>query len=107
MEINKQSENLEKMSEGFRKIGVAMGDMADAIIEAFSGLVNVVWDNLKPTLKFLDKTMSRKRFVKLLMSQGIQRNEANKIAWEVHAKNGKYTLMDCCKAIKNKEEKRC
>lgn len=28
--------------------------------------------------------ISRKRFVKLLMSIGYQRNEANKIAWRYH-----------------------
>ena len=38
--------------------------------------------------------ISRKRFVKLLMSIGYQRNEANKIVWRYHEEKGKYTFLD-------------
>ena len=38
--------------------------------------------------------ISRKRFVKLLMSIGYQRNEANKIAWRYHEEKRKYTFLD-------------
>ena len=62
------------------------------------------YGQIKEITKGLDKNISRKRFVKLLMSQGIQRNEANKIAWKVHAEKGKYTLLDYALTIKNKEE---
>ena len=41
--------------------------------------------------------ISRKRFVKLLMSIGYQRNEANKIAWHYHAEKGRYTFLDFIK----------
>lgn len=36
------------------------------------------------------------------MSKGIQRNEANKIAWEIHKKYGKYTVRYLLSAIKKK-----
>lgn len=100
-------ESIDRMNEAFRKFGEAMGDVARSIVDVFSEAFSNAWETIKDISKILDKTVSRKRFVKLLMSRGFQRNEANQIAWEVHAKNGKYTLMDCCKAIKNKEEKIC
>lgn len=40
------------------------------------------------------ETISRKKFVKLLMSKGIQRNSANEIAKYVLNRNGRYTLFD-------------
>lgn len=43
------------------------------------------------------ETISRKKFVKLLMSKGIQRNGANEIAKYILNKNGKYSLMDLLK----------
>lgn len=39
-------------------------------------------------------TLSRKKFIKLLMSKGIGRNGANEIAKHVLKKNGRYTMMD-------------
>ncbi|MBO5475548.1 MAG: hypothetical protein J5982_03460 [Bacilli bacterium] len=93
------TESIEKMSEAFRNLGTAFGEFARPIVDVFSN----AWEQIK-ALDSIDKTMSRKRFVKLLMSQGIQRNEANKIAWKVHAEKGKYTLLDYALAIKKKEE---
>ena len=92
-------ESIDRMNKAFRKFGEAMGDVARSIVEVFGN----AWEQIK-ALDFLDKTMTRKRFVKLLMSQGIQRNEANKIAWKIHAEKGKYTLLDYALTIKNKEE---
>ena len=43
------------------------------------------------------ETISRKKFVKLLMSKGIQRNGANEIAKYILNKNGKYSLLDLLK----------
>lgn len=96
-------ESIERMTEAFRKFGEAMADVARSIVDVFGEVFKNAWEQIK-ALDFLDKTMTRKRFVKLLMSQGIQRNEANKIAWKVHAEKGKYTLLDYALAIKNKEE---
>lgn len=41
-----------------------------------------------------DMTLSRKKFIKLLMSKGIGRNGANEIAKYILKKNGRYTMMD-------------
>lgn len=98
------TESIDRMSEAFRKFGEAMADVARSIVEVFGEIFSNAWLQIKEITKGLDKDISRKRFVKLLMSQGIQRNEANKIAWKVHAENGKYTLLDYALAIKNKEE---
>lgn len=38
--------------------------------------------------------LSRKKFIKLLMSKGIGRNGANDIAKYVLNKNGRYTILD-------------
>lgn len=38
--------------------------------------------------------LSKKKFVKLLMSKGIGRNGANEIAKYVLKKNGRYTMLD-------------
>lgn len=38
--------------------------------------------------------LSRKKFIKLLMSKGIGRNGANEIAKYILKKNGRYTMMD-------------
>ena len=99
-----EDNSLEIMQEGFKKMGIAMKDLASAISQAMTGLVNNVWNSIKPALSFLDKNISRKRFIKLLMSRGFQRNEATKIAWEVHKEKGKYTLLDYFSRIDNKEE---
>lgn len=39
-------------------------------------------------------TLSRKKFIKLLMAKGIGRNGANEIAKYVLKKNGRYTMLD-------------
>lgn len=38
--------------------------------------------------------LSRKKFIKMLMSKGIGRNGANEIAKHVLKKNGRYTMLD-------------
>lgn len=39
-------------------------------------------------------TLSRKKFIKLLMAKGIGRNGANEIAKYILKKNGRYTMID-------------
>ncbi len=54
-----------------------------------------IWESIKEKMPDFEKMkISRKRFVKLLMSIGYQRNEANKIAWRYHEEKGKYTFLD-------------
>ena len=97
-------ESMERMSKAFSQLGIAMGEAARSFIDVFSEVFKNAWESIKNVSEVLDKNISRKRFIKLLMSQGIQRNEANKIAWKVHAEKGKYTLLDYALAIKNEEE---
>ena len=40
------------------------------------------------------KHITRKRFIKLLMARGMQRNQANKLAKEIHKEKGFYTELD-------------
>lgn len=42
----------------------------------------------------INTKMTRKKFVKMLMSKGIGRNGAHEIANYVRRKNGRYTLFD-------------
>lgn len=98
------TESIDRMNEAFRKFGESMTEVAKSIVEVIGEIFSNTWLQIKEITKGLDKNVSRKQFVKLLMSQGIQRNEANKIAWKVHAEKGKYTLLDYALAIKNKEE---
>ena len=55
-------------------------------------------------MNFFDKNISRKRFIKLLMSVGYQRNTANKIAWKYHKEKGEYTLLDFLIENQKKED---
>lgn len=105
MEANNMNpESIDRMNKAFSKFGEAMAEAAKSIVEVFGEIFSNAWLQIKEITKGLDKNISRKRFVKLLMSQGIQRNEANKIAWKVHVEKGKYTLLDYALTIKNKEE---
>lgn len=52
---------------------------------------------INPNISFdftTDMTLSRKKFIKLLMAKGIGRNGANEIAKHVLKKNGRYTMID-------------
>lgn len=44
--------------------------------------------------RLMAKWISRKRFIKLLMSRGIQRNETKEIANRIFNKYGRYTTYD-------------
>jgi hypothetical protein len=56
---------------------------------------NISTTNLSMNIN-IDKSipLTRKKFIKLLMSKGIQRNGANEIAKHVLKKHGKYTMVD-------------
>lgn len=75
----------------------ALLPLTDVIENICKAYVNV-FENLKDKIFIFEKMkISRKRFVKLLMSIGYQRNEANKIAWRYHAEKGRYTFLDFIK----------
>lgn len=75
-------EVLEKFSIAAKQVGIAMSDFAKSLSECTF--------EIECEIKFL----TRKRFVKLLMGNGHQRNEANQIARRVWFKNGHYTYFD-------------
>ena len=75
-------EALEKFSNSAKQVGIAMSDFAKSLSECTF--------ELECEIKYL----TRKRFVKLLMCNGYQRNEANQIARRVWFKNGHYTYFD-------------
>lgn len=88
---------VEKTSEAIKPVINAISNIANSIVKNFID----VWEQIKPNL---DKQISRRRFIKLLMSQGVQRNEANNIAWNIHREKGKYTFLDYLITLKNKEK---
>jgi hypothetical protein len=87
-------EAIKKLGDGFKKALPSLTEFIENICKAY---VNV-FENIKDKIFIFEKMkISRKRFVKLLMSIGYQRNEANKIAWRYHAEKGRYTFLDFIK----------
>lgn len=87
-------EATKKLGDAFKKALLPLTEVIENICKAY---VNV-FENLKDKIFIFEKMkISRKRFVKLLMSIGYQRNEANKIAWRYHAEKGRYTFLDFIK----------
>lgn len=87
-------EATKELGAAFKKALLPLTDVIENICKAY---VNV-FENLKDKIFIFEKKkISRKRFVKLLMSIGYQKNEANKIAWRYHAEKGRYTFLDFIK----------
>lgn len=87
-------EATKELGDALKKALLPLTDVIENICKAY---VNV-FENLKDKIFIFEKMkISRKRFVKLLMSIGYQRNEANKIAWRYHAEKGRYTFLDFIK----------
>ena len=87
-------EATKELGDAFKKALLPLTDVIENICKAY---VNV-FENLKDKIFIFEKMkISRKRFVKLLVSIGYQRNEANKIAWRYHAEKGRYTFLDFIK----------
>lgn len=94
--------DVDAVAESFSNFGRTIATTLNGVIDLFSNL----WENIKKyiPIELYNKRVSRKRFVKLLMSYKIQRNEANKIANEIHKQNGEYRLSDICKYIGGNNE---
>lgn len=75
--------------EALEKFAKAAKEAGSAILDLGKSLSDFTFE-FEYKLKFL----TRKRFVKLLMGNGYQRNEANQIARRVWFKNGHYTYFD-------------
>lgn len=83
-ETSEAIESFEKFSNAAEEVGIAMSDFAKSL-----GKCTFEFE-FECEIKYL----KRKRFVKLLMCNGYQRNEANQIARRVWFKNGHYTYFD-------------
>lgn len=105
MENNEELTNLvhefvENVSEAIKPVIEAIKKIADSLSTAFLE----AWKEVKFDMSYFDKNISRKRFIKLLMSIGYQRNTANKIVWKYHEEKGEYTLLDFLIENRKKED---
>lgn len=91
---------VETASEAIKPVIEAIKNIVDSLSTAFLE----AWKEVKFSMDFFDKNITRKRFIKLLMSIGYQRNEANKIAWKYHEEKGKYTILDFMIENRKKED---
>lgn len=95
--------DVESVSQAFARVGEACAKTMNSIIDAFRDVVPRVLNAITPVYsELIKKRISRKRFIKLLMAEGIQRNEAQKIAIKYHKEQGYYCMFDVYKATKNK-----
>lgn len=69
----------EKISEGANLLAEGLAKFMNNLVDTFTTAFNQAWPKLKSILNFMDKTMTKKKFKKMLQAAGIQRNEINKI----------------------------
>jgi len=94
---NNNQEVLDTIHEFYEKVSELIKPVVNALKNIMNALTTTflkAWEEVKFNISFFDKNVSRKRFVKLLMSIGYPRNMANQIAWNYHNKKGKYTILD-------------
>lgn len=107
----KNTTDLDKLLKDFvDNVYQAITPLVDAlknIIDHLSVAFLKAWEQTKFSMTFFDKKITRKKFIKLLMSIGYQRNEANKIAWKLHEEKGHYTVLDYMVKVKEMEDSKC
>lgn len=94
------NELYDNIYEAIKPVVEAIKKLADSLSTAFLE----AWKEVKYDINYFDKNISRKRFTKLLISIGYQRNDANKIAWKYHEEKGEYTLLDFLIENQKKED---
>lgn len=94
------NELYDNIREAIIPIVEAIKKLADSLSTAFLE----AWKEVKFDISYFDKNISRKRFTKLLISIGYQRNEANKIVWKYHIEKGEYILLDFLIENRKKED---
>lgn len=104
----------EEYIEAEKKIKKLIDDIMKPVVEVFEQIANTIaeisadiFDNPKKAVNnfiytILDKKISKKKFIKLLQSEGVQRNEINKI---VQGNKEKYTYLRYYNIVKNLYEK--
>lgn len=95
--------NVENFSNAMKEVGKIIANTMNAIINVFKEIAENISYVMQKTI--FSKKVSRKRFIKLLMSYGIQRNEANKIASYYHKKDGYYLLINVYMEVKKCQKK--
>lgn len=90
----------ENVSEAIKPVLEAVKNIMDSLSTTFLE----AWKEVKFDMSYFDKNISRKKFIKLLLSIGYQRNTANKIAWKYHKEKGEYTLLDFLIENRKKED---
>lgn len=78
-----------------KQLAEAFADISKKMFEIFKPVVNELW---KISKKMVNTKLTKKKFIKLLQSQGIQRNKINEIV-----KNNKepYTYLRILNQIDN------
>ena len=94
------NELYDNIYEAIKPVVEAIKKLVDSLSTAFLE----AWKEVKYDINYFDKNISRKRFIKLLISIGYQRNDANKIAWKYHEEKGEYTLLDFLIENQKKED---
>lgn len=104
----------EEYIEAEKKIKKLIDGIMKPVVEVFEQIANTIaeisadiFDNTKKAVNnfiytILDKKISKKKFIKLLQSEGVQRNEINKI---VQGNKEKYTYLRYYNIVKNLYEK--
>ena len=91
---------VETVSEAMKPVLEIIKNIFDSLSTAFLE----AWKETKFSMNFFNKNITRKKFIKLLMSIGYQRNEASKIVWKYYEEKGKYTILDFMIESRKKED---
>lgn len=95
-EIKKLSDDVMKsVVEAFERIANTIAEISGDMFEITKKATNNLYKAMYP---ILDKKISKKKFIKLLQSEGMQRNEINKI---VQGNKDKYTYLRYYNIVNN------
>lgn len=83
---NIMNEFINNFKEGLLNIFKKVYEVAETIVNTIVEIMSTIKEHI---IKLLDKKISKKRFMKLLQSRGMQRNEINQM---VRNNKDKYTL---------------
>lgn len=92
----------EALASAFANVGRTIGSVLNTIANAFYNAAQSLTKNNNLIIK-LKKPISRKKFIKLLIANKIQRNEANIIAKQIHDTKGGYCLLFLNEILNNRE----
>lgn len=90
-----------KIESAFNQLIESMKPVVDAIVEVGKKMVNTFNSIFQYLNSYLNKKMTKKKFIKLLQSEGIQRNTINEI---VKGNKEPYTYARYYQILKNTKE---